>query len=91
VTNRTRSTRLSSAVFWVKGIVAALKQEDLDVHALIREAGLSPAALDSPDARVPTETVSRLWRLAVERSGNPAAGLTGAMVNHRFSMSSAMP
>jgi AraC-like DNA-binding protein len=80
VTNRIESSRLSSAVFWVKGIVTALKQEDLDVPALIREAGLNPIALDNPDARVPTETVSRLWRLAVERSGNPAAGLAGAMV-----------
>lgn len=80
MTNRTESTRLSSAVFWVKGILAALKQEDLDVVALVHEAGLNPAALESPDARVPTETVSRLWRLAVKRSGNPAAGLAGAMV-----------
>ena len=80
MTRRNESTRLGSAVFWVSGIVAALKQEEIDALALVREAGLNPAALDNPDARFPTEKVNRLWRLAVERSGNPAAGLAGALV-----------
>ena len=80
MTNRTNSARSNSAVFWVKGIVAALKQDNLDVLALMHEAGLDPVALDSPDARFPTEKISRLWRLAVERSGNPAAGLAGALI-----------
>lgn len=80
MTQRTAPTRLTSAVFWVKGVVAALTDEGLDVAALFQEAGLDAAALGDPEARFPTEEVSRLWRLAVERSGNPVVGLAGALV-----------
>src|SRR5262249_9982579 len=52
-----------------------LAAEGLDVRALLTAAGIDPAALDSADARLPTEKISRLWELAVERTGNPALGL----------------
>jgi hypothetical protein len=38
-------------------------------------AGIDPAALEAPAARLPSEKISRLWELAAERSGNPAIGL----------------
>jgi Arabinose-binding domain of AraC transcription regulator, N-term len=68
------------AASWVKGLAEVFKQEGLDGTALLREAGVDPAALDDPDARFPSETVGLLWQLAVARSGNPAIGLAVAQV-----------
>ena len=61
---------------WVAGIADALESQHLDVRALFAELGMDHAALGSADARFPTEKVSELWRLAAERSGNAAIGLT---------------
>jgi len=66
--------RATSAV-WVKGIVEMLAAEGLNVGALLAAAGIDRAALDAPSARVQTETVSLLWELAAEHSGNPAISL----------------
>jgi len=66
--------RATSAV-WLKGIAEMLVAEGLDADALFAAAGIDRAALEAPGARVQTETVSRLWELAAERSGNPAIGL----------------
>src|ERR1051326_3997976 len=68
------SKRTTSAI-WVKSIAEMLAAEGLDVPALFVAAGIDPAALDSPGARLSTEKISRLWELAAERSGNPAIGL----------------
>jgi AraC-like DNA-binding protein len=52
-----------------------LAAEGLDVCALLALAGIDPATLEAPGARLSTEKISRLWELAAERSGNPAIGL----------------
>ena len=70
----------SCAAFWVKGIAETLKVEGLDVAELFDEAGLDMAALSDPDSRFPTEGVSRLWQLAVTRSGDPAIGLANSNI-----------
>jgi hypothetical protein len=70
-----RVSKRTTAAVWVKGIADMLAAEDLDVRALFAAAGIDFAALDAPGARVETERVSRLWELAVERSGNPTIGL----------------
>lgn len=70
--------RRTNAAFWVTGIADALTAEQLDVPSLFREAGLDFTALQDPDARFESDQVSRLWELAVARSGNPAVGLAGA-------------
>jgi AraC-like DNA-binding protein len=70
--------RRTNAAFWVTGIAHALTAEQLDAAALFREAELDFAALQDPDARFESDRVSRLWELAVARSGNPAIGLAGA-------------
>ena len=46
--------------------------------ALMRAVGIDPAVLDDPDGRIPTDQISALWALAVERSGNSAVGLSAA-------------
>jgi AraC-like DNA-binding protein len=66
--------RTTSAA-WVKGIAEMLEAEGLDVGALFAATGIDAAALDAPGARLQTERISRLWELAVERSGNPALAL----------------
>lgn len=68
------SKRTTSAV-WVKGIAEVLAAEGLDVPALLAAAQIDPALLDAPGGRLPTERISRLWELAVERSRNALIGL----------------
>jgi AraC-like DNA-binding protein len=68
-------SKLTTAAIWVKGIADMLAAEGLDVRALLDAAGIDPAALEAQGARLETEKISRLWELAVERSGNPAIGL----------------
>ena len=68
------SKRTTSAV-WVRSIVDMLAAEGLDVATLLAGAGIDPAVLDAPAARIATEQLSQLWELAVARSGNPAIGL----------------
>jgi hypothetical protein len=68
-------TKRTTSAVWVRGIADMLAAEGLDARALLVAAGIAPAALHAPDARLPTEKISRLWELAVERSGNPAIGL----------------
>ncbi|MGZ5234661.1 MAG: AraC family transcriptional regulator, partial [Burkholderiales bacterium] len=68
-------SKWAASVVWVKGIAEMLAAESLDVGALFAAAGIDPATLDTPGARVPTEKVSLLWELAVKRSGNPAIAL----------------
>jgi hypothetical protein len=73
------SKETTSAV-WVKGIAELLAAEGLDVPALFAAADIDRAALDTPAGRVQTENISRLWELAVERSGNPALGVAQPQV-----------
>jgi AraC-like DNA-binding protein len=77
---RRKGDQHSCAGFWVKGVAEALKAEGLDVAALFEEAGLDMVALSDPDSRFPTERVSLLWQLAVERSGNPVVGLANSNI-----------
>ncbi len=60
---------------WVRAIVAALDAAGVDGRALMVEAGLDPDLLGSHDARYPQEGSTRLWHLAVARTGDEAFGL----------------
>jgi AraC-like DNA-binding protein len=68
-------SKLTTSAVWVKGIAEMLAAEGLDVPGLFAAAGIDPAALEAPAARVQTEKISRLWELAAERAGNPAIGV----------------
>ena len=65
----------TTAAVWVKGIAELLAAEGLDVPSLFAAAGIDPAALEGPSARLQTEKISHLWELAVERSRNPMIAL----------------
>ncbi|TDF77590.1 AraC family transcriptional regulator [Pseudomonas sp. H9] len=73
------SERTTSAS-WASGIVKALELEGLDCRAMFNQLGLDFAALDDPDARFTQDSMTRLWQLAVELSGNQAIGLNMARV-----------
>ena len=68
------SKRTTSAA-WVKGIRDVLQDEGLDVRSLFSHAGLDMSQLANPEMRYPTEKVSRLWDLAVQRSRNAMLGI----------------
>ena len=80
MTRKPISSQTSCAAFWVKGIAEALELEGLDFAALFAEASLDLAALNDPDARFASDSVSLLWRLAVARSGNPTLGLARSQI-----------
>ncbi len=63
---------------WVKAIRRTLEAREIDSVALFVQAGLDPAALDDPNARYPVANTTRLWRLAVEATGDPCLGLAVA-------------
>jgi len=63
---------------WSATIVRALNAQGIDGVAVAARAGIDTATLADPDARVPRESLTRLWRLAVEESGDPAFGLVAA-------------
>src|SRR5215469_155446 len=71
---RGMSKRTTAAV-WLRGITEMLTAEGIDAKAVFAGAGIDPALVEAPGARIPTEKLSRLWEVAVERSGNPSIGL----------------
>ena len=57
-------SKLTTSASWVKGIAEMLAAEGLDADALLTLAGIDPATLQAPGARLATEQISRLWELA---------------------------
>jgi AraC-like DNA-binding protein len=56
-------------------VVRALEARGVDGRDVAARAGIDAAALGDPDARQPIEATTRLWRLAVEATGDPCFGL----------------
>ena len=52
-------------------LVAAVSTYQVDVGALLRDAGIDRGVFDTPGARIADEKIRRLWRLAVEATGDP--------------------
>jgi AraC-like DNA-binding protein len=68
------NSRPSTLATWTATILRALEAHGVDAGALAARAGVDRTAL-GPEARVPRETLNRLWELAVEATGDPAFGL----------------
>jgi AraC-like DNA-binding protein len=66
---------LATSAAWVRGIVELLAGEGVDGKDVLAAAGIDPASLDAPGARLATDSISAVWEIAVERSGNPFIGL----------------
>jgi AraC-like DNA-binding protein len=60
---------------WSLAIARALEARGRAPAAIFARAGLDIAALTDPEARYPLRCTSRLWRLAVEETGDPCFGL----------------
>ena len=72
---------------WTRMVVEGLESLGLDVHGLCELANAPYAALVDPDARVPYDQVTLLWRAAERRTGDRNLGLHAAegvhpVVNH---------
>ena len=52
----------------------------IDADQLLRDAGIEPDEYENTEKRVPFETEDRLFRLVVERTGDPGVGLS--IVDH---------
>ncbi len=79
-TNRVTSRRQtapkrSSSALWVKCLADMFASRGLDAPRLLAGAGIDETRLSDPDARVEVDEITRLWELAVARSGNPALGM----------------
>jgi len=55
-----------------------LNDYGISVADIFRDAGLDPDTVIAPDVRYPFEKMQRMWRLAVERTGDPCFGLAVA-------------
>jgi len=60
---------------WVKALRRCLDAYGCNTNALLEQAGVSPRALDAPYARCSLASTHKLWRLAVEATGDPGIGL----------------
>jgi len=56
----------------------ALRDYDVSVVEVFRDAGLVPDTVTSPDTRYPFVKMQAMWKLAVERTGDPCFGLAVA-------------
>jgi len=66
----------TSSSTWVRGVVEMFAAEGVAVGPLFDEAGLDRSVLDDPEGRFEIDDVSRLWELAVARSGKATLGLS---------------
>jgi AraC-like DNA-binding protein len=68
----------STIATWSATITRALDARGVDGQHVCREAGIDPNVFQDSGARVPRHALTRLWRLAVEATGDPCFGLTVA-------------
>ena len=74
--------QFSTISSWARLIWEGLRACGVDADAVFEEAGLDPRTLNTPDTRFPMASMTRLWRLARERSGDPCFGLVAAAQWH---------
>lgn len=60
---------------WFITLLRAVEARGVDSRALVLRAGLDPDQINDPNLRSPVEKTSRLWRMAVEATGDPCLGL----------------
>ncbi|MGH8456131.1 MAG: AraC family transcriptional regulator [Stenotrophobium sp.] len=63
---------------WGIAVARTLDARGLDSVGLFVRAGLDPAILRDPNGRYPVSRMARLWRYAVEATGDPCLGLKAA-------------
>lgn len=68
------STLVSTAAL----LVNAIEHYGLDYRDIMRDAGLDPDKSYNPNSRLPVAKLQRVWKLAVEKTGDDCFGLTVA-------------
>src|SRR5271155_5607829 len=71
----TATTQNSTLATWVKAIGRSLDEAGCDGRSLLIQAGFDLKELQDPEARCPLVKTARLWRIAIEATGNPAFGV----------------
>lgn len=66
---------ITSSSAWLRGVMLLFESQGIEVGSLFHDAGLDPERLKLPHARFSLKDVSRLWTLAVSRSGQSSLGL----------------
>ncbi|NIB39861.1 AraC family transcriptional regulator [Pseudomaricurvus alkylphenolicus] len=72
---RTRAPEPTSLSGWALAVVRTISAAGVDPHPLLQQAGIDNAALTDPEARVPVASMTKLWRLAIDATGDEALGL----------------
>lgn len=65
----------TASVLTVRPALAALDAKGIDGEPSLRSAGISRAALEPPENRLPYESVCRFWQEAAEASGDVCFGM----------------
>ena len=65
----------TSLASWVGVIHRTLVSCGCDADGILLQAGITPQALQTPQARIPIEQTSQLWRLATAAAGDPGFGI----------------
>ena len=63
---------------WVLAIAETLKSYGHDPQEILEKAGIDKNIHLNPDARIKIEDTSRLWKIAVDVTGDPCIGLSVA-------------
>ena len=75
----TEEASLSSPVMlsgaWTRGVLNAFERLDIDTTQVCRHAGLDEDQLRDPEARLPRDSAGKLWRAALEVTGDRFLGL----------------
>ncbi len=58
-----------------KLIASTLKDHGIDAGDLFEQAGIDLAAIDNTSARFPAHNMQRLWRLVLDKTGDPCFGI----------------
>ena len=64
----------SASTGWVLAIIRAMRTEGVDTDAVLAEIGMDPALLEGGFSRYSQADVGKLWRRAVELTGDPDFG-----------------
>jgi AraC-like DNA-binding protein len=67
---------LSTIGSWARFIAQGLDACGVDSRQLFLDAGIDLAESENPNVRFPVHKMSRVWQLAVERTGDPCFALT---------------
>src|SRR6185436_13663082 len=75
IPNSTAKQSATALSTWGLAIASALDSRGCSSQALFERAGLDYSALGDPNARYPVSATTRLWRLAIEATGDPCFGI----------------